>query len=129
MRSVWLGWVIALAAAGCGPTILEKKVVEAPPPEALRPGPSPEETAGDVPTLVDLDPAFTLVPDGFEAPPPPDDPRPLALLEAERPAEPAPTAATPGGEGGADGVAAPSEGEDDGEVDGEGDEGVDDSSE
>lgn len=119
MRSVSMCWVIALAAAGCGPTILEKKVVEAPPPEALRPGPTPEEVAGDVPTLVDLDPAFTLVPAGFEAPPPPDDPRPLALLEAERPAEPTGAAATPGGEGGGDGVATPGEGD-------TGDEGVDD---
>lgn len=122
MKSVSMCWVIALAAAGCGPTILEKKTVEAPPPEALRPGPTPEEAAGDVPTLIDLDPAFALVPAGFEAPPPPDDPRPLALLEAERPAEPAPAAATPGGEGGTDGGEAASEGD-------EGDEGVDDSSE
>lgn len=117
MRSVSMCWVVALAAVGCGPTILEKKAVEAPPPEALRPGPSPEEAAGDVPTLVDLEPAFALVPEGFEAPPPPADPRPLALLEAERPAAPA---ATPGGVAGEPG--APDEGD-------AGDEGADDAPE
>ncbi|MCB9528102.1 MAG: hypothetical protein H6701_06850 [Myxococcales bacterium] len=68
--------------AGCGPTIIEKRVIEAPPPEVLRPKPSPEEAAGSVPPLVDILPAVPLVPAGFVAPAAPDDPRPVVLLEA-----------------------------------------------
>lgn len=80
MRAWWLiGWVML---AGCGPTIIEKRVIEAPPPELLRPKPSPEEAAGSVPPLVDVLPAVPLVPAGFVAPLAPDDPRPVVLLEA-----------------------------------------------
>lgn len=81
-------WGLLLWGVGCGPTIIEKRVIEAPPPEVVRPKPSPEEAAGSVPPLVDILPAVPLVPEGFVAPTAPDDPRPVVLLEAAA-AEPA----------------------------------------
>lgn len=105
--------------AGCGPTIIEKRVIEAPPPEVLRPKPSPEEAAGSVPPLVDILPAVPLVPEGFVAPAAPDDPRPVVLLEAAAAAEAAgelePAGEAPV-EGGETGEEPPAEGGDTGEA-------------
>lgn len=83
MRAAWvLGFAGVVMAAGCGPTVVPMRVVEAPPPETKRPGPSAEEAAGEMPTIVDILPAIPLVPAGFVAPAAPNDPRPLVLLEA-----------------------------------------------
>lgn len=111
--------------AGCGPTIIEKRVIEAPPPEVLRPKPSPEEAAGSVPPLVDILPAVPLVPAGFVAPAAPDDPRPLVLLEAAaaeaageaEPAGEAPAGEVPAGEAEPAGEGEPAEGEAAGDAD------------
>ncbi|MCB9543037.1 MAG: hypothetical protein H6703_11385 [Myxococcales bacterium] len=82
-------------------------MIEAPPPEVLRPKPSPEEAAGSVPPLVDILPAVPLVPAGFVAPAAPDDPRPVVLLEAAAAGEAAvesEAGEAPGGERGAGGA-------------------------
>lgn len=82
--------VLCLPLVGCGPTILEKRMIEKPDPALLRPGPSPEEERGEVPALTDIRPKLTLVPADHEAPQPPDDPRPLALRDAPATAPPLP---------------------------------------
>jgi len=81
-----------LALAACGPTMLEKRIIEQPDPALLRPGPSPEELSGEVPMLEDIQPALTLVPADHDAPRPPDDPRPVALKDAPKAAPPMPPA-------------------------------------
>lgn len=128
-RGLLLLWGVL---AGCGPTIIEKRVIEAPPPEVLRPKPSPEEAAGSVPPLVDILPAVPLVPEGFVAPAAPDDPRPVVLLEAAaaeagetpageapageaEPADEAPASEDPPAEGGGTGEAEPAAGGDAGD--------------
>lgn len=89
-----LPWCLAVALliplAGCGPTILEKRIIEQPDPALLRPGPSPEEESGEVPMLEDIRPTLTLVPADHDAPKAPDDPRPLALRDAPKTAPPLP---------------------------------------
>lgn len=68
--------VICAGIAGCGPTIVPVKVVEAPRKKATPPAISAEEKAGEVPTLKPLvEPK--LVPEGFRPPPAPADPVPL----------------------------------------------------
>lgn len=89
-RTPWACGVALLALSACGPTILEKRIIEQPDPALLRPTPSPEEQSGEVPMLEDMRPALTLVPADHDAPKAPDDPRPLALKDAPQTAPPLP---------------------------------------
>lgn len=90
-RIMWGACAAALAVmTGCGPTILERRIIEQPDPALLRPEPTPEEKSGEVPPLEDMRPALTLVPPGHDAPKPPDDPRPVALRDAPKTAPPLP---------------------------------------
>lgn len=102
-----LPWVLTallvpLLVAGCGPTMLEKRVIAPPDPARLAPQPTPEEQAGEVPTLLTLQPPLPLVPRGTYAPEAPPDPRPVALKDAPAtapPLPPPPGAAPAGPEG------------------------------
>ncbi len=106
-RVLLCGCLGGLLLAACGPTILEKRIIEQPDPALLRPGPSAEEQSGEAPMLEDIRPALTLVPADHDAPKPPDDPRPLALRDAPQTAPPMPP---PPGDG-APAAAAPSDDE------------------
>lgn len=89
-RSLVMACVGGLLLAACGPTLLEKRIIEQPDPALLRPGPTPEEQSGEAPMLEDIRPALTLVPADHDAPRPPDDPRPFALRDAPQTAPPLP---------------------------------------
>ncbi|MCA9538463.1 MAG: hypothetical protein KC620_06215 [Myxococcales bacterium] len=104
-KTLWLG---ALLLGGCGPVMIEKRPIAMPDPATLRPKPTPEEEAGEVPMLRPLTMPFRLFSASPTPPEPPADPRlpldgPPDFVEAAPP----PAPAAPGGDAGE--TAAPTE--------------------
>lgn len=91
--------LMLVGALGCGPKILEQRAVAKPDPQSLRPGPSPEEVAGEVPPLRDLLPPMSITPDTYALIDAPDDPRPTLPEAPPPPPAPEPASADSAGEG------------------------------